>query len=127
MNAETILAVVAGLGPWQLFMLVVLAAIGYGLWWHITQRRRNAQEHADVASDHARGDTYEMLRGENNALLERARAAELRATEAERALVKQGDALLTMQRLLKIGATNEQLAHYFAESGLAPLDDRGDR
>jgi hypothetical protein len=109
----------SGLGSWGIAAVSILTGIG---WW-LERRKRDASDRAEIASDHARSDTYEMLRKENDALLERARAAEMRATQAERELHKQGNALQTMQRLLRIGATNEQLEHYFAESGLAPLGD----
>jgi hypothetical protein len=114
----------SGLGLWGAAIASLLT--GAATWW-LTRAKREASDRAEMESDQARGDTYEMLRRENDALLERARQAEQRATAAERELVRKGDALLTMQRLLRIGATNDQLAHYFAESGLAPLDDGGPR
>lgn len=110
-------------GGWVGALAGVLAAIGGGYTIWSNRRRADAAERADVMSDNARSDTYEMLRDENKALLERARAAEQRARETELELLRKGDALQTMQRLLKIGATNEQLGHYFAASGLAPLED----
>jgi hypothetical protein len=47
----------------------VLGALATGaLWWLVNMRKRNAADGADIASDNARGGTYEMLARENESL-----------------------------------------------------------
>jgi hypothetical protein len=110
----------SGLGPWGAAIASVLT--GAVTFW-LTRAKREAADRADIASDQARTDTYEMLANANDSLSKENARLRHENGELQRELTKQGHALLTMQRLLRIGATNEQLAHYFAESGLAPLED----
>jgi hypothetical protein len=107
-----------------------LGAIAMGAaWWLVNKRKTDASDGADIASDNARGGTYEMLSAENRSLMAENKTLREKASELERIDSLRDTQLRFMRRDFAIykqmvtdGVSTELANKYVQHSALAELD-----
>jgi hypothetical protein len=107
-----------------------LGAIATGAaWWLVNMRKRSASDGADIASDNARGGTYQMLSAENTSLTAENDRLRVKVSELERIDALRDAQLRFMRRDFAIykqmvtdGVSTELANKYVQHSALAELD-----
>jgi hypothetical protein len=107
-----------------------LGAIATGAaWWLVNMRKRSASDGADIASDNARGGTYQMLSAENTSLTAENERLRVKVSELERIDALRDAQLRFMRRDFQIykqmvtdGVSTELANKYVQHSALAELD-----
>jgi hypothetical protein len=108
----------------------VIGALGMGaLWYLVNKRKTDASDGADIASDNARGGTYEMLSAENRSLMTENKQQREKISELERIDSLRDTQLRFMRRDFAIykqmvtdGVSTELANKYVQHSALAELD-----
>jgi hypothetical protein len=107
-----------------------IGAIATGVVWYlVNMRKRSASDGADIASDNARGGTYQMLSAENTSLTAENERLREKASELERIDAMRDAQLRFMRRDFAIykqmvtdGVSTELANKYVQHSALAELD-----
>jgi hypothetical protein len=117
----------SGLGLWGAAIASLLT--GAATWW-LTRAKREASDRADVASDNARGGTYEMLAQENNSLTAENATLREKVSALERIDAMRESRFINLKRDFTIfkqmvidGVQVELAEKYVQHSALAELDE----
>jgi plasmid stabilization system protein ParE len=107
---------------WNLIGAAIAAGLSGFVGWYLSKARRAASDRADIESDNARGDTYEIVSDALKKQTERADRLEKELAEANKQVTDAANMMRSFRQLLKVDATLEQIDNFFKESGMAPLD-----
>jgi hypothetical protein len=112
-------------GVWGAIGALAMGAV----WWLANKRKSDASDGADIASDNARGGTYQMLSAENTSLTAENDRLRVKVSELERIDALRDAQLRFMRRdfavykqMVTDGVSTELANKYVQHSALAELD-----
>jgi hypothetical protein len=112
-------------GLWGAIGALAMGAV----WYLVNKRKTDASDGADIASDNARGGTYQMLSAENTSLTAENDRLRVKVSELERIDALRDAQLRFMRRdfavykqMVTDGVSTELANKYVQHSALAELD-----